>query len=146
MPPLLLLHYNGKSCSTSTHHLYNRKLFRNCRVLSSILCTLYSNHKHVNGLSWNIPTTWSIASDYLQLREMQALRHLSRSARIFSSPARLAPSVVPARCYAKEVRFGTEGQQSMLQGVNKLADAVAVTLGPKVCMVPCPEGGWLVGC
>lgn len=62
---------------------------------------------------------------------MQALRHLSRSARIFSSPARLAPSVVPARCYAKEVRFGTEGQQSMLQGVNKLADAVAVTLGPK---------------
>lgn len=74
---------------------------------------------------------------------MQALRHLSRSARIFSSPARLAPSVVPARCYAKEVRFGTEGQQSMLQGVNKLADAVAVTLGPKVCMVRCPEGGWV---
>lgn len=100
----------------------------------------------LTGLSWNIPTTWSIASDHRysrRLREMQALRHLSRSARIFSSPARLAPSVVPARCYAKEVRFGTEGQQSMLQGVNKLADAVAVTLGPKVCMVRCPEGGWV---
>ena len=76
---------------------------------------------------------------------MQALRHLSRSARIFSSPARLAPSVVPARCYAKEVRFGTEGQQSMLQGVNKLADAVAVTLGPKVCMVRAQwVGGWVL--
>ena len=63
---------------------------------------------------------------------MQALRQLSRSARLFPAVTRLAPSVVPARCYAKEVRFGTEGQQAMLQGVNKLADAVAVTLGPKV--------------
>lgn len=64
---------------------------------------------------------------------MQALRYLSRSARLFPAVTRLAPSVVPARCYAKEIKFGTEGQQAMLQGVNKLADAVAVTLGPKVC-------------
>jgi len=40
----------------------------------------------------------------------------------------------PRRAYAtgKDVRFGTEARSLMLQGVQKLADAVAVTLGPKV--------------
>jgi chaperonin GroEL len=31
----------------------------------------------------------------------------------------------------KDVKFGIEGRQLMLDGVNKLADAVQVTLGPK---------------
>lgn len=31
----------------------------------------------------------------------------------------------------KDVLFGHEGRALMLQGVDKLADAVAVTLGPK---------------
>ena len=31
----------------------------------------------------------------------------------------------------KEIMFGTEGRALMLQGVDKLADAVSVTLGPK---------------
>lgn len=37
-----------------------------------------------------------------------------------------------ARSYAKDVRFGIECRDSVLAGVNKLADAVQVTLGPKV--------------
>lgn len=37
------------------------------------------------------------------------------------------------RAYAsKDVRFGVEARESVLRGVNKLADAVQVTLGPKV--------------
>src|SRR5262244_2105685 len=32
---------------------------------------------------------------------------------------------------AKEVRFGTEAREKMLRGVDILADAVKVTLGPK---------------
>lgn len=36
------------------------------------------------------------------------------------------------RHYAKDVRFGIECRDAVLAGVNKLADAVAVTLGPKV--------------
>ena len=32
----------------------------------------------------------------------------------------------------KEIKFGGEARASMLQGVDTLADAVAVTLGPKV--------------
>lgn len=37
-----------------------------------------------------------------------------------------------ARNYAKDVRFGPEVRALMLQGVDILADAVAVTMGPKV--------------
>lgn len=36
-----------------------------------------------------------------------------------------------ARLYAKDVRFGAEVRALMLQGVDVLADAVAVTMGPK---------------
>ena len=35
------------------------------------------------------------------------------------------------RTYAKDVRFGAEVRALMLQGVDILADAVAVTMGPK---------------
>lgn len=38
-----------------------------------------------------------------------------------------------ARSYAKDVRFGPEVRALMLKGVDVLADAVAVTMGPKVC-------------
>lgn len=38
-----------------------------------------------------------------------------------------------ARYMAKDVRFGPEVRALMLQGVDILADAVAVTMGPKVC-------------
>lgn len=37
-----------------------------------------------------------------------------------------------ARHYAKDIKFGSEVRALMLQGVDVLADAVAVTLGPKV--------------
>jgi chaperonin GroEL len=39
--------------------------------------------------------------------------------------------VAGARNYAKDVKFGDEGRAKMLKGVDTLADAVAVTLGPK---------------
>mmetsp|Transcript_9412 Transcript_9412/g.23177 ORF Transcript_9412/g.23177 Transcript_9412/m.23177 type:complete len:576 (-) Transcript_9412:328-2055(-) len=36
-----------------------------------------------------------------------------------------------ARAFSKEIKFGDEARQAMLAGVNKLADAVQTTLGPK---------------
>jgi len=36
------------------------------------------------------------------------------------------------RGYAKDLKFGSEGRKAMLVGVDLLADAVAVTMGPKV--------------
>lgn len=46
------------------------------------------------------------------------------------------------RQYAKDVRFGPEVRALMLQGVDILADAVAVTMGPKVIIFKfkCFEG------
>ena len=38
-----------------------------------------------------------------------------------------------SRHYAKDVKFGSEVRALMLQGVDVLTDAVAVTMGPKVC-------------
>jgi len=49
--------------------------------------------------------------------------------------AALARNNVPqyfARNYAKDIRFGPEVRKLMLEGVDILADAVAVTMGPKV--------------
>lgn len=40
-----------------------------------------------------------------------------------------------ARYYAKDVKFGAEVRALMLQGVDILADAVAVTMGPKVSIL-----------
>lgn len=36
------------------------------------------------------------------------------------------------RHYAKDIKFGKDARVLMLEGVNMLADAVAVTMGPKV--------------
>lgn len=47
----------------------------------------------------------------------------------------LARNNVPkylARNYAKDIKFGPEVRKLMLEGVDILADAVAVTMGPKV--------------
>ncbi len=45
----------------------------------------------------------------------------------------LAPHLT--RAYAKDVKFGADARALMLQGVDLLADAVAVTMGPKVTQV-----------
>ena len=42
----------------------------------------------------------------------------------------LAPHLT--RAYAKDVKFGADARALMLKGVDLLADAVAVTMGPKV--------------
>lgn len=39
---------------------------------------------------------------------------------------------IVVRGYAKDIRFGAEARASMIQGADTLADAVAVTMGPKV--------------
>ena len=43
------------------------------------------------------------------------------------------PAKQCVRGLAKDLRFGNDARAEMLKGVNLLADAVSVTLGPKVC-------------
>lgn len=52
--------------------------------------------------------------------------------RLLKSSVRAAPAV--HRTYAKDLKFGADARQLMLEGVETLADAVAVTMGPKVCI------------
>lgn len=52
-----------------------------------------------------------------------ALRNAVSNARTFASSAAVAAH--------KEVKFSNDGRQAMLAGVNLLANAVSVTLGPK---------------
>ena len=49
-------------------------------------------------------------------------------------PAVCSPAVMHQRrgYAAKDLRFGAEARHQMLQGVDTLADAVAITMGPKV--------------
>ena len=43
---------------------------------------------------------------------------------------RMSPCM--SRTYSKELKFGADSRVKMIEGVNLLADAVAVTMGPKV--------------
>uniref|UniRef100_A0A7E4WA53 Heat shock protein 60 n=1 Tax=Panagrellus redivivus TaxID=6233 RepID=A0A7E4WA53_PANRE len=49
----------------------------------------------------------------------------------FASNSRNITSAASRRNYAKDIKFGSEGRKSMLAGIDLLADAVAVTMGPK---------------
>jgi chaperonin GroEL len=42
-----------------------------------------------------------------------------------------ALTYVPSKQFGKEIKFGTDARAEMLEGVNMLADAVQVTLGPR---------------
>ena len=66
-------------------------------------------------------TTQPFTKPPLADHKMQPL--LSRGARPLAKAAR--------QMSGKEIHFGTEGRALMLRGVDQLADAVSVTLGPK---------------
>ena len=66
-------------------------------------------------------TTQPFPKPPLADHKMQPL--LSRGARPLAKHARAMSG--------KEIHFGTEGRALMLRGVDQLADAVSVTLGPK---------------
>lgn len=68
---------------------------------------------------------------------MYRLPSLIRSGRLALSSRTLVPRLgasfsTSQKQNAKELKFGADARSSMLLGVEVLADAVAVTLGPKV--------------
>lgn len=50
------------------------------------------------------------------------------------SSKKLSPALTASfnRNYAKDIKFGSDARSRMLEGVDTLADAVSVTMGPKV--------------
>ncbi len=57
-----------------------------------------------------------------------------RAMSLHRSTTRLMTASRPlaVRYYAKDLKYGEDARSSMLAGVDKLAKAVAATLGPKV--------------
>ena len=56
--------------------------------------------------------------------------------RVFRPAISVSSTVQQRRSYAaKDLQFGAEARQHMLQGVDILADAVAITMGPKVLFI-----------
>lgn len=52
---------------------------------------------------------------------------------MFALRSRVLPCVAQVRAYAaKDITFGTDARARLLRGVDRLADAVAITMGPKV--------------
>lgn len=67
-----------------------------------------------------------------------------QSSRVLAPRLAAGFSTSSERDAAKELKFGSDARASMLQGVEVLADAVAVTLGPKVLhivlgILPCKK-------
>ncbi|RKP25202.1 chaperonin Cpn60/TCP-1 family [Syncephalis pseudoplumigaleata] len=70
---------------------------------------------------------------YRRVMSVAAKRALSRSilARATGAPGVLSSVATRAYSSHKEIQFGVDGRSALLRGVDKLADAVAVTLGPR---------------
>ena len=68
----------------------------------------------------------TVFSEERMLRSVRLLRPLRRSMLISKDAT--------VRSYAKDLKFGADARIAMLAGVDKLADAVATTLGPKVSL------------
>ena len=67
-------------------------------------------------------------------RALKMLRAVSARSSIARCPSAVTRTIVGSRRgYAshKELKFGSEGRSALLRGVDILANAVAVTLGPK---------------
>jgi len=60
---------------------------------------------------------------------MLSLARVARLAARQTTPSHLA--ALQSRSFAKDVRFGREVREEMMAGVDVLADAVSVTMGPK---------------
>ena len=91
--------------------------------MSCLCCIARRDSANVHGL---------IIGVFFYPAEMLRLPAVLRQIRPVSRA--LAPHLT--RAYAKDVKFGADARALMLQGVDLLADAVAVTMGPKVSASP----------
>ena len=86
--------------------------------------------------TWNIFLCKSNQSFVLQIRMYRLpslVRPLANGARAMTPRLGCAFSTSHKYSSPKEIKFGGDAKALMLQGVDLMADAVGVTLGPKVC-------------
>ena len=92
------------------------------------------------GVILRLTASLRLASEHAAPPGVAAMNRLLRPSLSGALLRRLTPlpTCVTRRGYAKEIKFGNEARQQMLIGVDLLADAVAVTMGPKVTLPPSP--------
>ena len=90
------------------------------------------------GVILRLTASLRLASEHAAPPGVAAMNRLLRPSLSGALLRRLTPlpTCVTRRGYAKEIKFGNEARQQMLIGVDLLADAVAVTMGPKVTLPP----------
>ena len=83
--------------------------------------------------SLNTPTVLTVLALLSHFRTyLYTMHHVSSSSsRALRRASAKAARAVLARGAHKEIKFSNEGRAGILKGVNVLADAVSVTLGPK---------------
>ncbi|XP_033127950.1 60 kDa heat shock protein, mitochondrial-like [Anneissia japonica] len=102
------------------------------RVLASLVFAA-----QLNSISWFPGLRYTTVSSFflLNLNIAILLTKMHRMNSVLPLAARQLTSknLTPAlsRGYAKDIKFGPEARAAMLQGVDLLTDAVAVTMGPK---------------
>ena len=88
--------------------------------------------------SLNTPTVLTVLALLSHFRTyLYTMHHVSSSSsRALRRASAKAARAVLARGAHKEIKFSNEGRAGILKGVNVLADAVSVTLGPKGSFFP----------
>ena len=90
-------------------------------VINHVASDLFPEELHVFPHSTEEPTVCCYSKKMLR-----AVRFYKPASRL------LLASRLSQRDYSKDLRFGEDARSEMLAGVDKLAKAVAATLGPKV--------------
>lgn len=64
---------------------------------------------------------------------------------VFSLTIKVSGRIISSRNYvAKDISFGVGARAAMLQGVSEVAEAVKVTMGPKVVYIFFSEGLYII--
>ena len=108
---------NHLEVSNSNAYMQTQREIRPCRCLMSHHFPFCIAHPHCH------PQTHTHTHTHLLPTVM------------YRAVPRTAAMLQARRTMAKQLDFGLKGREALLAGVNKLADAVAVTMGPKVCFV-----------
>lgn len=119
--------------STPTFYKFKKKMGRGGGLVYSVSYrNLLQDSTAPNGSS---STHRNVIRFYISI--VFLVRHVTKSGShsFLLTPTLLFSSfylILHTFSYAKDIRFGQDARLPLLAGVNKLADAVAVTMGPKV--------------
>ena len=108
-----------------------------CRLWFFALTVLYSQFPSFQVLligksKFALTLTYVFSNPYFGYFQIKPVFHYRSFGVVKMLKTNNAVRVISRRCYAKDLKFGAEARREMMIGVDKLANCVAVTMGPKV--------------